>query len=132
MGSKEIRTVSVSVGLGGHHVLIYQSVGLSVIYFWFQVYFLHGIEKLLQLLNNDSEEVQRVTAGALRNVVYQSSENKMEVKDNDGLALILKTLAESHDMETRRQLTGQFVESHIFAPSIQKNIMPEVYKCLHD
>ncbi|XP_028306925.1 plakophilin-2 [Gouania willdenowi] len=70
------------------------------------VYYLHGIGKLLQLLSHDSEDVQRVTAGALRNVVYQSSENKMEVKDNDGVVLIVNALGSSHDMETRRQLTG--------------------------
>lgn len=70
------------------------------------VYYLRGIGKLLQLLNNDSEEVQRVSAGALRNVVYQSSENKMEVKENNGLGLVLHTVESSHDMETRRQLTG--------------------------
>ncbi|XP_037551637.1 plakophilin-2 [Nematolebias whitei] len=70
------------------------------------VYNLHGIEKLLQLLNNDSEEVQHVAAGALRNVVYNNNENKMEVKDCDGLAIIVNTLTNSIDMETRCQLTG--------------------------
>lgn len=70
------------------------------------VYYLRGIGKLLQLLDIDNEEVQRVAAGALRNVVYQNSENKMEVKENDGLATILRTLKSSRDMETRRQLTG--------------------------
>ncbi|XP_073336829.1 plakophilin-2 [Pagrus major] len=70
------------------------------------VYYLRGIGKLLQLLTIDNEEVQRVAAGALRNVVYQSNENKMEVKDNDGLATILGTLKSSHDKATRRELTG--------------------------
>ncbi|XP_061570902.1 plakophilin-2 isoform X2 [Cololabis saira] len=71
-----------------------------------RVFYLHGVKKLLQLLDNDSEEVQRVAATALRNVVYQSNENKEEVKDGDGLAVILKALTNSHDMDTRRQLTG--------------------------
>lgn len=79
----------------------------------FQVYYLRGIGKLLQLLDSDDEEVQRVAAGALRNVVYQSSENKMEVKENDGLATILRALKSSRDVETRRELTGQFF-SYIF------------------
>ncbi|XP_076010116.1 plakophilin-2 isoform X2 [Genypterus blacodes] len=71
------------------------------------VFYLHGISKLLYLLQNDSEEeVQRAAAGALRNVVYQSDENKMEVKENEGLATILLTLKSSRDVETRRQLTG--------------------------
>lgn len=73
------------------------------------MYNLHGIEKLLQLLNNDSEEVQHVAAGALRNVVYNNNENKMEVKDRDGLAVIVNALKNSIDMETRCQLTGQCV-----------------------
>lgn len=75
------------------------------------MYYLHGIEKLLNLLRIDNEEVQRVAAGALRNVVYQSGENKMEVKENDGLAIILPALKSSRDVETRRELTGQFSSS---------------------
>lgn len=63
----------------------------------------------MQLLSSDSEEVQRFAAGALRNVVFQSSENKMEVKENDGLIMILHMLKSSRDVETRRQLTGQFL-----------------------
>lgn len=70
------------------------------------VYYLRGIGKLLQLLTTDNEEVQRVAAGALRNVVYQSDENKMEVKENDGLATILGALKSSRDKATRRELTG--------------------------
>ena len=71
------------------------------------MYYLRGIGKLLQLLHHDSEEVQRVAAGSLRNVVYQSSENKMEVKESDGIATILGALKRSRDIETRRQLAGR-------------------------
>ncbi|XP_036976898.1 plakophilin-2 [Acanthopagrus latus] len=70
------------------------------------VYYLRGIRKLLQLLTTDNEEVQRVAAAALRNVVYQSDENKMEVKENDGLATILGALKSSREVATRRELTG--------------------------
>ncbi|KAM4569818.1 plakophilin-2 isoform 2-T2 [Odontesthes bonariensis] len=70
------------------------------------MYNLHGIETLLRLLENENEEVQRAAAGALRNVVYQNDDNKVEVKDKGGLALISSALADSRDMETRRQLTG--------------------------
>lgn len=72
-----------------------------------QVFFLRGIRKLLQLLYSDNEEVQCVAAGALRNVVYQSSENKMDVKENDGLATICRVLRSNRDVQTRRQLAGQ-------------------------
>ncbi|CAL8322922.1 unnamed protein product [Lota lota] len=70
------------------------------------VFYLHGIPKLLQLLPSDSEEVQRVSAGALRNLVFQSNENKMEVKESEGVPLILRALRSCRDVETRRQLTG--------------------------
>lgn len=79
----------------------------SISHCCFQVYYLRGIGKLLQLLTTDNEEVQRVAAGALRNVVYQSDENKMEVKENDGLATILGALKGSRDKATRRELTGE-------------------------
>lgn len=69
---------------------------------------LSGIEKLLRLLNHDIEEVQHAAAGALRNVVYQNNVNKMEVKDNDGVTLILQALQNSRDTDTRRQLTGGY------------------------
>lgn len=62
----------------------------------------------MRLLRSDSESVQRVAAGALRNVVYQSSENKMEVKEKGGLGAILQALRSSRDAETRRELTGRF------------------------
>lgn len=71
---------------------------------------LQGIEQLLQLLNDDSEEVQRAAAAALRNVVHNSEENKLKVKDHDGVDIILNTLASSIDKETRRQLTGQCID----------------------
>lgn len=61
----------------------------------------------MRLLRSDSESVQRVAAGALRNVVYQSSENKMEVKEKGGLGAILQALRSSRDVETRRELTGR-------------------------
>lgn len=50
--------------------------------------------------------MQRAAAGALRNVVYQNDENKMEVKEKDGLATVLAALKSSRDVETRRELTG--------------------------
>lgn len=67
---------------------------------------LHGIEKLLQLVVSDNEEVQRLAAGALRNVVFQNNNNKEEVMGNDGLACVLDALKSSRDVDTRRQLTG--------------------------
>ncbi|XP_076862933.1 plakophilin-2 [Brachyhypopomus gauderio] len=67
---------------------------------------LHGIPKLLKLLESSSEEVQQAASGALRNVVFESNENKMEVKDCLGVGVILQLLQKNRDTETRRQLTG--------------------------
>ncbi|TNN75487.1 Plakophilin-2 [Liparis tanakae] len=82
------------------------SVRRSIIRSCLQVYYLRGIRKLLPLLSSDNEEVQCAAAGALRNVVYQSSENKMEVKENSGLATVSRVLKSSRNLETRRELTG--------------------------
>lgn len=71
------------------------------------MFMLQGIPKLLKLLDSDSEEVQRSAAGALRNALYENNDNKMEVKDTDGIALVLHALKSNRDTETRRQLTGQ-------------------------
>uniref|UniRef100_H3DMA1 Plakophilin 2 n=1 Tax=Tetraodon nigroviridis TaxID=99883 RepID=H3DMA1_TETNG len=70
------------------------------------VYFLRGVEKLLPLLRSHSESVQSLAAGALRNLVYQSDQNKMEVEAKGGLGAILQALNSSRDVETRRELTG--------------------------
>lgn len=67
---------------------------------------LKGISKLLKLLDSDNEEVQQAAASALRNVLYENNENKMEVKDCDGVTVILRLLTRCHDIEMRRQLTG--------------------------
>lgn len=94
------------------------------------MYYLRGIGKLLQLLDSDNEVVQCAAAGALRNVVYQSSENKMEVKENDGLAKILLPLKSSRNLETRRELTGAFVFFHrlYFSYLEQKDTGSQTFK----
>ncbi|KAF5901640.1 plakophilin-2-like [Clarias magur] len=67
---------------------------------------LHGIPKLLKLLESDNGEVQQSAAAALRNVIYENNENKMEVKDQEGVAIILRLLKTNREVETRRHLTG--------------------------
>uniref|UniRef100_A0A096MA30 Plakophilin 2 n=1 Tax=Poecilia formosa TaxID=48698 RepID=A0A096MA30_POEFO len=74
--------------------------------FEFQVRWAHGAKKLVQLLKNDSEEVQRAAAAALRNVVYKDKGNKKEVTDENGLTIILNLLDKTHDKETVCQLAG--------------------------
>ncbi|XP_007540758.1 plakophilin-1-like [Poecilia formosa] len=72
----------------------------------FEVRWAHGAKKLVQLLKNDSEEVQRAAAAALRNVVYKDKGNKKEVTDENGLTIILNLLDKTHDKETVCQLAG--------------------------
>lgn len=58
-------------------------------------------------MQSESEELQQAAVGALRNIVFENNENKMEVKDCEGLPVILRLLKENRDIETRRQLTGK-------------------------
>ncbi|XP_060770294.1 plakophilin-2 isoform X2 [Neoarius graeffei] len=67
---------------------------------------LHGIPKLLKLMESDSSEVQQAAAAALRNVIYENNDNKMEVNNHEGVDVILHLLKENRDVETRRHLTG--------------------------
>ncbi len=58
-------------------------------------------------MQSESEELPQAAVGALRNIVFENNENKMEVKDCEGLPVILRLLKENRDIETRRQLTGK-------------------------
>lgn len=58
-------------------------------------------------MQNESEELQRAAVNALRNIVYENNENKMEIKDCEGLPVILRLLKKNRDIETRQQLTGK-------------------------
>lgn len=69
---------------------------------------LNGIPKLLKLLDSDSGEVQQAASAALRNAIYENSDNKMEVKDHGGVGVILHLLKTNREVETRRQLTGSY------------------------
>ncbi|KAM8883746.1 plakophilin-2 [Synchiropus picturatus] len=90
-----------------------------------------GIRKLLLLLSSDSEEVQRASAAALRNVVYQNNDNKMEVKDSEGLTTIVRVLKESRDQEVRRHLSGLLwnLSSHdLLKEALSRLLLPVLTK----
>ncbi|MED6246604.1 hypothetical protein ATANTOWER_020583 [Ataeniobius toweri] len=70
------------------------------------VFIMNGVEKLLPLLKNDSEEVQCAAAGALRNVVYMNNKSKEVVKETEGLPVILKALANTRNKETISHLAA--------------------------
>uniref|UniRef100_A0A8C4RZ11 Plakophilin 2 n=1 Tax=Erpetoichthys calabaricus TaxID=27687 RepID=A0A8C4RZ11_ERPCA len=70
------------------------------------VFSMHGIPKLLQVMENDNENLQCAAVGALRNIVFEDSENKKEVTEKNGIPILLQLLRQTRDMETKRQITG--------------------------
>uniref|UniRef100_A0A670YKB9 Plakophilin-2 n=1 Tax=Pseudonaja textilis TaxID=8673 RepID=A0A670YKB9_PSETE len=71
-----------------------------------KVYSLGGIPKLLELLSVQNEEVQRAACGALRNLVYENNDNKLEVSEQKGILILLRLLQQTRDVETKKQITG--------------------------
>ncbi|XP_038269152.1 plakophilin-2 [Dermochelys coriacea] len=71
-----------------------------------KVYLLGGIPRLLQLLKTQNEDVQRVACGALRNLVYEDNDNKLEVSEQNGIPVLLRVLRQTKDVETKKQITG--------------------------
>ncbi|XP_039617598.1 plakophilin-2 [Polypterus senegalus] len=70
------------------------------------VFSMHGIPKLLQVMENDNEHLQCAAVGALRNIVFEDSENKKEVTEKNGIPILLQLLRQTRDMETKKQITG--------------------------
>lgn len=71
-----------------------------------QVYQLRGIPKLLQLLKVQNEDIQRAVCGALRNLVFEDNDNKLEVAELSGVPRLLQVLKQTRDLETKKQITG--------------------------
>ncbi|KAG9467194.1 hypothetical protein GDO78_015441 [Eleutherodactylus coqui] len=71
-----------------------------------RVYTLHAIPKLIRLLSNSNEDVQRAACAALRNLVYEDNDNKLEVCEQNAMPILLKRLKDSQDLETKKQITG--------------------------
>ncbi|KAK4829856.1 hypothetical protein QYF61_007127 [Mycteria americana] len=71
-----------------------------------KVFSLGGIPKLLQLLDVQNEDIQRAACGALRNLVFEDNDNKLEVSEQKGTPLLLRLLRHTRDVETKKQITG--------------------------
>lgn len=67
---------------------------------------LGGIPKLLDLLSVPNEDVQRAACGALRNLVFEDNDNKLEVSEQKGITTLLRLLRQTRDVETKKQITG--------------------------
>ncbi|OCT88015.1 hypothetical protein XELAEV_18016644mg [Xenopus laevis] len=71
-----------------------------------QVYNLGGVPRLIRHLKSDNEEVQRAVCAALRNLVFEDNDNKLEVYEQRGVPVVLNLLKETQDLEIKRQITG--------------------------
>lgn len=92
-------------GEGGVCHLQYLTI-LCCVLFSSQVFSLGGIPKLLQLLDVQNEDIQRAVCGALRNLVFEDNDNKLEVSEQRGIPLLLRVLQQTRDVETKKQITG--------------------------
>ncbi|XP_054939974.1 plakophilin-1 isoform X1 [Physeter macrocephalus] len=71
-----------------------------------QVYQLGGICKLVDLLRSPNQNVQQAAAGALRNLVFRSTTNKLETHRQSGIREAVSLLRRTGCTEIQKQLTG--------------------------
>uniref|UniRef100_A0A8C5M9L5 ARVCF delta catenin family member n=1 Tax=Leptobrachium leishanense TaxID=445787 RepID=A0A8C5M9L5_9ANUR len=68
---------------------------------------LKGIPILVGLLDHPKPEVHRKACGALRNISYgKDNENKVAIKNCDGIPALIRLLRKTDDMEVRELITG--------------------------
>uniref|UniRef100_A0A1A7XGT4 Armadillo repeat gene deleted in velocardiofacial syndrome b n=2 Tax=Iconisemion striatum TaxID=60296 RepID=A0A1A7XGT4_9TELE len=68
---------------------------------------LKGIPVLAGLLDHPKSEVHRKACGALRNISYgKDNENKVAIKNCDGIPALVRLLRKTNDMEVRELITG--------------------------
>ncbi|KAM4616963.1 ARVCF delta catenin family member b isoform 2-T2 [Polymixia lowei] len=68
---------------------------------------LKGIPVLVGLLDHPKSEVHRKACGALRNISYgKDHDNKVAIKNCDGIPALIRLLRKTNDMEVRELITG--------------------------
>ncbi|XP_069038273.1 ARVCF delta catenin family member b isoform X3 [Lepisosteus oculatus] len=68
---------------------------------------LKGIPILVGLLDHPKPEVHRKACGALRNISYgKDNDNKVAIKNSDGIPALIRLLRKTNDMEVRELITG--------------------------
>ncbi|XP_058491386.1 ARVCF delta catenin family member b isoform X1 [Solea solea] len=68
---------------------------------------LKGIPVLVGLLDHPKSEVHRKACGALRNLSYgKDNDNKVAIKNCDGIPALVRLLRKTNDMEVRELITG--------------------------
>ncbi|XP_028852456.1 ARVCF delta catenin family member b isoform X1 [Denticeps clupeoides] len=71
------------------------------------VRYLKGIPVLVGLLDHPKPEVHRKACGALRNISYgKDHDNKVAIKNCDGIPALIRLLRKTNDMEVRELITG--------------------------
>lgn len=69
---------------------------------------LKGIPVLVGLLDHPKSEVHRKACGALRNISYgKDNDNKVAIKNCDGIPALVRLLRKTNDMEVRELITGE-------------------------
>ncbi|XP_044126026.1 plakophilin-3 isoform X2 [Bufo gargarizans] len=66
---------------------------------------LQAIPRLIKLFNNPNQEVQRHATGAMRNLIYDNTDNKIALVEDNGVNELLRALKEPDD-ELRKNVTG--------------------------
>lgn len=68
---------------------------------------LKGIPVLVGLLDHPKSEVHRKACGALRNISFgKDHDNKVAIKNCDGIPALIRLLRKTNDMEVRELITG--------------------------
>ncbi|KAK1806863.1 hypothetical protein P4O66_005350 [Electrophorus voltai] len=68
---------------------------------------LKGVPALVCLLDHPKAEVHRKACGALRNISYgRDNDNKVAIKNCDGIPALVRLLRKTSDMEVRELVTG--------------------------
>ncbi|XP_060899075.1 plakophilin-3-like [Labrus mixtus] len=70
-----------------------------------QVHALHGVPALVQLFSSDNQEVQRFATGAMRNLIFENTDNKSALV-NAGGVMRLVSILNKPDEELRKTITG--------------------------
>lgn len=71
------------------------------------MYQLGGISKLVDLLRSPNQNVQQAATGALRNLVFRSTTNKLETRRQGGIREAVSLLRSTRSTEIQKQLTGR-------------------------
>ncbi|XP_051777235.1 ARVCF delta catenin family member b isoform X12 [Erpetoichthys calabaricus] len=78
---------------------------------------LKGIPILVGLLDHPKSEVHRKACGALRNISYgKDNDNKVAIKNCDGIPALIRLLRKTNDMEVRELITGTLWNLSSFEP----------------